>query len=159
MKSTADPSELLARFWRELADIRTGMLALSTDGDGHAQPMTAHFEGTRGPIWFFARRDSHLAEGAERPHAAAFHYVDGGHDLYACVHGELQAVDDPAAVDRFWSEEVARWFEGGKKDSNLALLRFTPDRAHIWLPRNSHEANTFGFDRDAPRDVRAEARI
>lgn len=159
MKSTADPRPLLDRFWSELTKVRTGMLGLATERHGHAQPMTAHFEGVDGPIWFFARRDSELVQGAQGAQPASFHYAGGGHDLFACVHGELSAVADPDTAARFWSEEVARWFPGGPDDPDLALLRFELEKAHIWLPRDAADASTFGFKRGSPDDVRAEARL
>ena len=42
--------DLLARFWRDLFQIRTGMLGLALDDEGYAQPMTAHFDGEHGPL-------------------------------------------------------------------------------------------------------------
>ena len=53
------------------------------------------------------------------------------------MQGELVADNDPAMIDRLWNRFVAAWFEGGKSDPNLQLLRFTPDRAQIWLNENS----------------------
>ena len=36
-------------------------------------------------------------------------------------------------MERLWNPFVAAWFEGGKDDPKLALLRFDPDNAKIWL--------------------------
>ena len=36
-------------------------------------------------------------------------------------------------MERLWNPFVAAWFEGGKDDPKLALLRFDPDRAKSWL--------------------------
>jgi general stress protein 26 len=40
-------------------------------------------------------------------------------------------------IDRFWNHFVAGWFEGGKSDPKLALLRFDAERAEIWLDDSS----------------------
>ena len=53
------------------------------------------------------------------------------------MEGELFADNDRATIDRLWNPFVAAWFEGGKDDPNLQLLRFEPDRAQIWLNENS----------------------
>ena len=45
--SEYSPENLLTRFWQDLHQIRTGMLGLVVEDEGHAQPMTAHFEGDR----------------------------------------------------------------------------------------------------------------
>ena len=40
-------------------------------------------------------------------------------------------------IDRLWNKWVAAWFEGGKTDPKLQLLRFDLDRAQIWLNENN----------------------
>lgn len=157
----ADPRELLARFWRDLADLRTGMLGLATEHEGHAQPMTAHFEGEHGPLWFYAHAHSRIALAAETSHAAVFHYVGRKHDLYACIHGEVVTTSDETAIGRFWSDEVARWYPNGRNDPDLALLCFTPSSAQIWLPTEGAKPSLFGFgrEREPPQEIRAEVRL
>ena len=157
--------DLLARFWRDLFQIRTGMLGLALDDEGHAQPMTAHFEGEHGPLWFYAHSRSHItlaleaAAGRSRP--AVFHYVGPKHDLYACLHGDLTATDDRDAVGRFWSEEVARWYPAGQLDEDLALLCLTPRSVQIWLPSEGAQPQMFGLEayRPPPTDIHAELRL
>ena len=156
-----DPGDLLSRFWRDLADLRTGMLGLATEHEGHAQPMTAHFEGEQGPLWFYAHAHSRIALAAERSHAAVFHYIGRKHDLYACIHGEVTMTGDQRAIEHFWSEEVARWYPNGRNDPDLALLRFTPSSAQIWLPSDGAQPSLFGLGRDhePPHEIRAEVRL
>ena len=48
------------------------------------------------------------------------------------MHGSLSLDNDRAAIDRLWNRFVAAWFEGGKDDPKLALLRFDAERAEIW---------------------------
>ena len=40
-------------------------------------------------------------------------------------------------IDRLWNRFVAAWFEGGKDDPKLALLRLDAERAEIWLDGSS----------------------
>ena len=40
-------------------------------------------------------------------------------------------------VERLWNPFVAAWFEGGKDDPKLRLLRFDADKAEIWLDDSS----------------------
>lgn len=157
---TASESELLGRFWRELHSTRTGMLGLAGENEAHSQPMTAHFEGEQGPLWFYARRDALVTSALEDGKRAVFHYVAKDHDLYACIHGELSEDDREDVIDRFWSEEVARWFPDGQADSNLALLRFDAERAQIWIPSHGDQASEFRFgSRDEPHDIRATTSV
>ena len=40
-------------------------------------------------------------------------------------------------IDRLWNRFVAAWFEGGKDDPKLALLRFDVRDGQIWLNEHS----------------------
>jgi general stress protein 26 len=157
----SDPEHLLARFWRDLSDLRTGMLGLATEDEGHAQPMTALCEGKQGPLWFFAHKHSPLVQAAEHSRPAVFHYAGPRHELYACIHGELATRTDAAMIERLWCADVARWYPGGRHDPDLAMLCFTPTSARIWLANEGPQPALFGFgrDREGPRDIHADVRL
>jgi general stress protein 26 len=74
---------------------------------------------------------------AGRGHRAIATFASKGHDLFATVHGNLTVDNDRAVIDRLWNPFVAAWYEGGKDDPQLALLRFDPDSAEIWLDGSS----------------------
>jgi len=60
-----------------------------------------------------------------------------GHDIFATIHGRLVVDNNRTVIDRLWNRFVAAWFEGGKNDPKLALLRFDAERAEIWLDDSS----------------------
>jgi len=131
------PRELEAKLWKAVQSDRTMMLGLADDERGHSRPMTAQVENGAGPIWFFTSRETDLV-GKLMPAQRAFGaFSSKGHDLFASVEGTLALTDDPAAIDRLWNPFVAAWFEGGKADPKLALLRFDPQHAEIWLNASS----------------------
>lgn len=131
-------SEIARKFWKAVKSDRTMMLAVEDPQGGDAQPMTAMLDGDEeGPIWFFTAKDTDLARAVGRSSAAVAQFADKGHDLFATVHGRLVSDNDRAAIDRLWNPFVAAWFENGKDDPNLQLLRFDVERAHIWLNENS----------------------
>jgi general stress protein 26 len=132
------PQELKEKFWSALSSDMTMMLGLQTAEDGHMRPMTAQFENDRGPIWFFTAKSTHLAEAltmGAKPAVASFTSKD--HDVFASVHGSLSVDNDRDVIDRLWNPFVAAWYEGGKDDPELTLLRFDTDRAEIWLDGSS----------------------
>jgi general stress protein 26 len=134
------PAELEAKFWKALKSDRTMMLGLYGMEDAHAQPMTAQFEDDRSPIWFFTASDTELVEAlgdGERSGPAIATFASKGHDLFATLHGTLSLDTDRATIDRLWNRFVAAWFEGGKDDPKLRLLRLDADRAEIWLDDSS----------------------
>lgn len=131
------PKELEAKFWSALRSDMTVMLGLDGVEDGHARPMTAQVEGDHGPIWFFTAKDNTLVGKLGHGHRAIVTFASKGHDLFATVHGNVVLDTDRAVIDRLWNRFVAAWFEGGKDDPNLALLRLDPEHAEIWLDASS----------------------
>lgn len=132
-----NPQELEAKFWKALKSDRTIFLGLVGVDEGHAQPMTALTEGDHGPLWFFTTKDNGLVQSLAQTNRATAHFASKDHDVWATLHGTLATDNDRAVIDRLWNPFVAAWYEGGKDDPKLQLLRLDAERAQIWLNENS----------------------
>jgi general stress protein 26 len=136
----ASETEIREKFWKHLKSERTIMVGLINDPTGHSQPMTAQLEDDRehGPIWIFSSKETDFVKsiGVATPRVMA-QFVSKGHDLFACFDGDISLNNDRAMIDKLWSPYAAAWFEGGKDDPKLQLLRLDPGHAHIWLNENS----------------------
>lgn len=126
------PEELQAKFWKSLKSDMVLMLGVEGIEAAYARPMTAQLDGERNPIWFFTARDNDLVRNLGGENRAIATFTAKGHDLFATLHGRLSLDDDRATIDRLWNRFVAAWFEGGKDDPSLALLRLDADHAEIW---------------------------
>lgn len=133
------PEEIETRFWSALKSDRTIMLGIAGTEGGHTRPMTGLVDGDQGPIYVFTSKDNGIVEklasnsGAEA--VAAF--VSKGHDVFATIDGTLSIDNDPAVIDRLWNPYVAAWYEGGKTDPKLVLLRLDATAAEIWIDASS----------------------
>ena len=132
-------AEIAEKFWKALRSDRTVMLGLAAIDEGHAQPMTAIVEHEQGAplIWFFSSRRVDLVKALGPGKPAKLHFASKGHDLFATVHGILMPHNERATIDRLWNPVIAAWYRGGKRDPELQLLRFEPERAQIWLNEHS----------------------
>jgi general stress protein 26 len=157
------PKELEERFWKALRSDMTVMLGLDGVEDGHTRPMTAQVEGERPPIWFFTARDNALVQKLARPSRAIASFAAKDHQLFATLHGTLAVDTDRAVIDRFWNPFIAAWYEGGKDDPKLAMLRLDAERAQIWenaTPLFAGIKLLFGADpKSEYRDKVAEVRL
>jgi general stress protein 26 len=131
------PRELEARFWKVLKSDMTMMLGLDGVEDGHARPMTAQIDDARSPIWFFTVKENAIVQNLGKSNRAIATFTSKGHDLFATVHGSVSLDRDRATIDLLWNRFVAAWYEGGKDDPRLALLRLDAERAEIWLDASS----------------------
>jgi len=147
--------EIQARFWSALKSDMTMMIGLDGVEDGHARPMTAQLDGERSPIWFFTTKDNALVQNLARGNRAIATFASKGHDIFATVHGTLRLDNDRATIDRLWNRYVAAWFDGGKDDPALALLRLDAERAEIWVDASSLVAGIkMMFGADPKEDVK-----
>jgi general stress protein 26 len=147
-------AELEARFWAALRKDMTVMLILGEEIE--SRPMTAMLadKEDHGPVWFFTAKDTelvrHLGGGAKE---ASFHFVSKGHDVWATVSGMIQPDMDRAMIDRLWNPFVAAWYDQGKDDPKLALLRMDLNHAKIWREGNSLAAGFLALlGRDPKKD-------
>ncbi len=122
------------KFWAALARDMTVMLGTE---DCLPRPMTAQLRGDapEGPIWFFTATDTDLGQGPFAP--AYLNFVDKGHNIWSNVRGALSVSNDRAVIDELWNPFVAAWYEKGKDDPKLVLLRFDPEEAKIWFDATS----------------------
>lgn len=123
-----DAAEVRKHMWKAMADSPFVMLRLDDSGQ-HAEPMTAQLDKEAdSEFWFYCGRDNRVAKGGP----AMAQFVAKGHDLFACIKGTLSEETDPAIIDRYWSKQVEAWFDGGRQDPNLMMLRFDLDDAEVW---------------------------
>lgn len=132
-----DECEIEEKFWKALKSDMTMMVGLDGVEDGHARPMTAMLEGERSPIWFFTARDQALVQQLSEGNRTIATFTSKGHDLFATVHGSLSVDNNPAMIDKLWNRSVAAWFEGGKEDPRLTLLRLDAEKAEVWVDASS----------------------
>lgn len=143
------PQEIQDKFWKALESDRVMMLGIDGVEDGHTRPMTAQVEERRGPIWFFSSNDNKMVSLLRERNRVTATLSSKGHDVFASVHGCLNVDNDRAVIDRLWNPYVAAWFEGGKDDPKLTLLRLDAEHAEIWLSGSSIVAGVkmlFGAD-------------
>ncbi len=142
------PEELETELWAGLRKDMTVMLEV--DGGGApARPMTAQIDGddNRGPLWFFTSKSSGLVQAG--PGSATATYVAKGHALFARIEGRLSEATDSAMIDKLWNAHVAAWYEEGRNDPKIALMRMDLERAEIWENGSSLVAgimSIFGSD-------------
>jgi general stress protein 26 len=131
------PQELEQKLWKALKSDRTVMLGVDCVEEGHLRPMTALIDGERGPLWFFTAKDTALVKTLRTRESALISFASKGHQLFATIHGALSPDNNRAMIEKLWNPFVAAWFEGGKDDPKLALLRFDPEGAEVWENDNS----------------------
>ncbi len=127
-----DTRKMLEIFWNKLDDSSYAMIGIPTQ-DAHSEPMAVHFDDEFcNTLFIYTSTDNRLTQGMASDPKAMLQYASKGHDFFACVTGTLSRVTDPGTIDRFWDNTVAAWYDGGREDPRLAMLRFDMNHAEMW---------------------------
>lgn len=116
-------------FWKAFQDSPFIMMRLENSNE-HAEPMTAQLDrDAHHAIWFFLARDNRIAAGG----AAMGQVATKGHDVFACISGNLVEETDTSVREKQWNQVVESWFPKGKNDPNVLMLRFDINDSEVWI--------------------------
>lgn len=124
-------------FYDNLEDVRAGMLGLASDGK--LVPMSPNFDDDEPEaIWFITAQGTDLVNGvSDGPQPARFVVAEGSAGLYADIDGMLSLSTDQRKLDDIWSSVADAWFEDGRQDPDVRLLKFAPTKAEAWITSTS----------------------
>lgn len=133
VETEADAKEQL---WSQLDDGRISML--SVPGSGQLpQPMTHFVDREAGCLWFISSAETDLVQAVNAVTSGLLVFMAPSQDYQASLGGRLEIVPDEEKLDALWNVAVAAWFEKGRDDPSVRLLRFVPDEAAIWASEGS----------------------
>lgn len=119
-------------FWKRLKGVNAGMLGAGDDW--HFVPMSHYPDPETGALWFITAKGTDLATALTAGPRPGMHIVsDGGEGLYARISGRLSLSDDAAKLDELWNAIASSWFEDGKQDDDVQLVRMDLEGAEYWL--------------------------
>jgi len=131
-----DDSEIEDSFWDSLRRDRTIMIRVTGLEGDEPRPMTALIDGdaNSGPLWIFSATDASLVHACTTANTAVEAvFVSKRHALWATFGGHLSISNDRAMIEKMWNPYVAAWYEDGKDDPKLVLMKLEPTDAKIWL--------------------------
>ena len=97
-----------------------------------ARPMTVQEVDEEGNFWFFSARSSNKNKEIAQDDAVQLIFSNSGKSQYLSVYGHVDVYNDHAKIEELWNGFVKAWFEEGKNDPDLTLLRFRPSEAYYW---------------------------
>ncbi len=126
-----------------LDDQRVGMLGV-IGSDRHMQPMTHFADRNAGALWFVTSKETDLVREIGSGIQAHHCVMTPEGNFHACLDGKLEQSDDSAKLDELWSSVTAAWFEEGRRDPEVTLLKFTLHNAGVWTSTDS--SMVFGLE-------------
>ena len=112
------------------------------DGQLHSRPMSNNGQVEwDGQSWFFAPTDGRLVtELRTDPAAVAAYRAEEGF-AFVSVSGRATIETDPELKERYWLDDLERWFPNGPADPNVALIRLDAEEAQWWTEDGDGKAD------------------
>ena len=103
-----------------------------TEAPFHVIPMRVQEADYEGDLWFFSSSDStHNAQINADPRVQLI-FTNSSDMEFLTVFGTASISTDKAQIDRLWNPMVNAWFEEGREDPKVTLIRVQPAHAHYW---------------------------
>ncbi|MET3107896.1 general stress protein 26 [Oxalobacteraceae bacterium GrIS 2.11] len=143
MKIATQSNAELTHVAKLIENIPIAMLAtLDDNGALASRPMTALEMDAQGALWFFTDVQSSKVDHLR---AVNLSFTDRDEGAYVSLSGHGVIDTDRARIQSLWTLLAKPWFPDGPDSSNLALLKFIPDRAEYWDGSSSKMVRAFGM--------------
>jgi general stress protein 26 len=105
---------------------------LKTDDGATARPMSAVKVCDQGNIWFFSEKSSEKNKDIATDTQVQLFFSHPGKSRYLIVNGEAEITFDKNKIEELWTPAVEIWFEEGKEDPEISIIKVKPTSAYYW---------------------------
>ena len=102
----------------------------SHGGELHSRPLAVLADKFEGSLWFFTADPSPKSEDIALNPEVNVAYADG--KGYLSIAGTASIERNQTRIDQLWTPMAEAWFENGKDDPSVALLRVDARSAEYW---------------------------
>lgn len=94
------------------------------------RPMSTLEIDEKGTFWFMCKEDSNVAQQISENNKVDLLYGSNDNNAYLFVKAESTVFYDKAIIDRLWTPIAKAWFEEGKEDPTIRIIKVSPNDIH-----------------------------
>ena len=98
----------------------------------NARPMSLQECDQEGNLWFISSRDSNKNFEIKDDNRVQLYFMNNGSSEYLSIFGKAYIYTDKNTIEDKWSSFANAWFEEGKDDPKVTIIRVTPDETYYW---------------------------
>lgn len=120
-------------------DVKYAMMTtVTSEGHLHGCPMTTS-ETSLGAkeIWFIGDKATESVANIKNNPQVNLSYVCQQDKDYVSINGTAELIEDKDKLDELWSPVYNAFYEQGKDDPNVQLIKVVPNGAEYWISGNS----------------------
>lgn len=97
-----------------------------------ARPMGLQETDAQGNMWFISSDASNKNFEIKENNRVQLFFMNNGSSEYLSVYGKAFIYKDKSTIEEQWSPIANAWFEEGKEDPKVSIIRVTPDETYYW---------------------------
>jgi general stress protein 26 len=98
----------------------------------NSRPMTLQETDDNGNLWFISSETSNKNFEIKEDRRVQLFFMNNDDAQYLSVYGVASVYKDKATIEEKWSAMAKAWFEEGKDDPNVSIIRVEPKETYYW---------------------------
>jgi len=129
-----DNREAIDKLKSMVEKIDIGMMCTNTTKivNLHAVPMSRQEVDDDGNLWFLFSSESETFQNLQNDKHISVLYSDVSNYNFLSINGVAEISTDQTRIEKYWNKMVEGWFEKGKEDPTIRVLKVIPSEAHYW---------------------------
>jgi general stress protein 26 len=102
------------------------------DNVSNCRPMSPQKTDNDGNLWFFSDKTSEKNKEIEQDNHVQLFFSSPSKNSYLVINGTAEIIFDRQKTEELWSPLMKTWFEEGKDDPKISILKVRPENAYYW---------------------------
>ncbi|MPR33579.1 pyridoxamine 5'-phosphate oxidase family protein [Salmonirosea aquatica] len=124
----------------KLQDLAEGICMFTTFTDSRpapSRPMALQGVEDDGALYFFSAASSSKNKELAADPAVQLFFCKEGSSEYLSIYGKCMVSRDRERIEKYWNSFIKVWFQGGKEDPDLTVIRVEPEDIRYWDTKNN----------------------
>jgi len=98
----------------------------------NSRPMSLQETDDEGNLWFISGDTSNKNFEIKEDKRVQLFFMNNGDYQYLSVFGDATIYKDKSTIEDKWSPMAKAWFEDGKDEPNVSIIRVEPKDSYYW---------------------------
>ena len=96
------------------------------------RPMALRETDAEGNMWFLSNEMSNKNFEISEDNRVQLFFMNNGSSEYLSVYGKAFVYNDKSTIEEQWTPIANAWFEEGKDDPKVTVIRVSPAESYYW---------------------------
>ena len=111
----------------------------------NSRPMTLQETDDEGNLWFISSDTSNKNFEIKDDRRVQLFFMNNSDYQYLSVYGDASIYKDKSTIEDKWSPMAKAWFEDGKDDPTVSIIRIEPKETYYWGTKVGKLVSLFNF--------------